>query len=353
MYANARSPRRARPLGNPDGVYTFPGTPASFPGLGATDAEQAALDAAALAAAQASYPENPFASMTEEQKTLYWAGQFGTNAGQLSGVYQPVGGVIDPVAQQQAASTYLATNAEAIQQVTTAVQAAQDAHQSAASYANDYIAQSGGDLGVWFTLSNPGARRYTMASNGGALLDNALLQYMALKSAGAPGISALDASAAAADAQRAADYQASLSTGGFTSGMIPPQTAQSALQAIVDAGGDPQQWTSVVDSGTGATIGLVKQSPDGSITMAPATGASMSLDSVAQTVTGFIDRAAGTIQNVGATVQKVGNAIKGAEAGATAGWNLPPNASKYFLIGGALIVATLIFAPSGRSKGRR
>jgi hypothetical protein len=228
------------------------------------------------------------------------------------------------------------------------VETAQAAHIAAASYENDYIARSGGDLATWYALSNPGAERYTMASNGGALLDNALLQYTALKSAGAPGISALDASAAAADADRAAAYQASLSTGGFTSGMVAPGTAQAAVQAISEAGGDPTQWTGVIDSNTGATIALVRQAADGSIVSAPATGSSRDLASVAQTVTGFIDRAAGTIQNIGTQVQKVGNAIKGAEAGATAGWNLSPNAWKYAAAGGALLVAVMIFRPSHR-----
>jgi hypothetical protein len=373
MYAIAGGRRRAR-LGGDE--YTFPGTPASFPGLGAlgeaegapdpvngpaytwssADGEYLRYDAATGLRVSptydqqaAAYPENPFANMTEAQKTLYWAGQAGgAGAGDLAGVYTPVNGVIDPVAQAQAAASYLQTNAQAIAEVTAAVQAAQTAHQAAENYKYDYLAQSGGDLDTWYRLANPGAERYTMASNGGALLDNALLQYMALKSANSPGISVLDASAATAQAAADAAYQASLSTGGFSTGMVAPATAQAAVQAITDAGGDPQQWTNVVDSNTGATIGVVKQLPDGSISMAPGGGASMDLASAAQTVTGFIDRAAGTIQNIGATVQKVGQAIKGAEVGATAGWNAPANLNKYMLIGGALIVATLIFRPSRR-----
>jgi hypothetical protein len=132
--------------------------------------------------------------------------------------------------------------------------------------------------------------------------------------------------------------------------MVSPQTAQAAVQAIEQAGGDPRQWTSVVDTNTGDTIGLVKRAPDGSITMAPPGGATLDLQSAAQTVTGFIDRAAGTIQNIGTTVARVGQAIKGAEVGATAGWNAPANLNKYFLVGGVLLVATMIFAPSGRKR---
>ena len=364
MYAHAGGRRRAR-LGGDE--YTFPGTPASFPGLGLSNGDvdpQTGLiwdDAQgtwrradgtdpAYEAAIASYPENPFANMTELQKAQYIAGAYGANAAaKLSAVYQPVGGVYDPAAAQAAAQQFISGNSSAISNVVTAVQTAQAASIANASAINDYVARSGGDLDTWYRLYSGGAERYTMASNGGALLDNALLAYTSLKSGGAD-VSALAASAATADADRAEAFQHSLSTGGFTAGMVSPQTAQAAVQAIEQAGGDPRQWTSVVDTNTGDTIGLVKRAPDGSITMAPPGGATLDLQSAAQTVTGFIDRAAGTIQNIGTTVARVGQAIKGAEVGATAGWNAPANLNKYFLVGGVLLVATMIFAPSGRKR---
>jgi hypothetical protein len=298
--------------------------------------------------ARASYPENPFANMTELQKAQYYAGKYGVAA--ASQLQLVAGGTTTPEEATAAAQNFLSANATEIKQVVAAVDAAQQASLAARSYANDYLAQSGGSLDKWYQLSNPGAPRYTLASNGGALLDNALLQYIALKSAGAD-LSAIDKDAAAAQAAQDAAFEASKQTGGFTSGMVPPKTAQAAVQAVIDAGGDPQQWTSVVDQQSGTTLGLVRQGADGSVLMAPANNSSASLASVANSVTGFIDRAAGTITDIGTQVAKVGNAIKGAEAGATAGYNAS-DLKKYALIGGGVLALAYIVANSRPSRRR-
>lgn len=134
------------------------------------------------------------------------------------------------------------------------------------------------------------------------------------------------------------------SRGGTGGTVLSPESAQGAVDAVSAAGGDPSQWTEVRDSATGGTVAIVRSGSSG-LEMIPTTSRT---SNVVNTVTGFIDKAAGTLQNVATEVQKVGNAIKGGAAGAQAGYNVTD--FKPWLIGGAVVVGLLLLnADKGRS----
>jgi hypothetical protein len=313
-----------------------------------------------LSTALKSYMNDPFAAMTEADKALYWAGQGAggssayyagpqviTNTGP-GGTYVSTYDAAAAAAGAAAAAADVIAQADRLAYLNNLVQTAQATDIAQKSYANDYVAQSNGDLATWFSLAYPGEERYQMASNGGALLDNALLKYMALK-AGGGGSPALDASAAAAQAAADAAFQASLSTGGYVAA-APPSAEQinGALEAIDTAGGDSSQPTAIIDQQTGAVIAVASRNTDGtvSVTVPPPGSSSRSLSGVVNSVTGVIDKVAGTISDIGVQVQKVGNAIKGGAAGASAGYNLGD--PKTLMIGGGLLLALLLLPRRGR-----
>lgn len=113
-----------------------------------------------------------------------------------------------------------------------------------------------------------------------------------------------------------------------------------ALDAVDRAGGDSTQPTQIVDQ-NGATTAIVQRLADGSIDVKVPTTSNVDVRSVVNTVTGFIDKVAGTLTNIGTEVQKVGNAVKGGAAGAQAGYSAPTDSTPY-LIGGGLLIAALL-----------
>lgn len=134
------------------------------------------------------------------------------------------------------------------------------------------------------------------------------------------------------------------SRGGTGATVISTDSAQGAIDAVAAAGGDTSQWTGIVDQSTGGTVAMVRQSTAG-LEMIPTTTRSAN---VVNTVTGFIDKAAGTLQNAAAEVQKLSNAVKGGAAGAQAGYNAPTNFKPWAI--GAGVIALLLLANSDRGR---
>lgn len=130
-----------------------------------------------------------------------------------------------------------------------------------------------------------------------------------------------------------------------TADQLPDDAVYTALDSVARAGGDPSQPTALVDAESGAPIAVLKQLGNGSISVAPASSHA-DVAGVVQSVTGFIDKLAGTLQTVGTDVQKVGNAVKGAAAGAQAGYAAPTNWTPFLWAG-------LIFAGGALVLGRR
>jgi hypothetical protein len=117
----------------------------------------------------------------------------------------------------------------------------------------------------------------------------------------------------------------------------------AAIDAVAAAGGDVTQPTQVVDQRTGETVAIVRQLPSGSISVESANARS-DLAGIVNSVTGFIDRTAGTITNIGTQVRRVGNAIEGAAAGAKTGYNAPTSWTPILLGVGALIGGGLLLS---------
>lgn len=306
-----------------------------------------------LSTAYKSYMNDPFVGMTEADKALYWAGQGGGGSSAFFAPAGTTGATFDAAAAaatQANADAYIAANADRLAALTATVRAAEATNLAERNYAVDYVAQAAGDLDKWYQLINPGVPRYEQASNGGAWLDNALLQYNALKDQ--VNLSSLAPAAAAAGAAGEQAYQDSLSHGGFQAqpGIQPAPAAgviTGALEAIDAAGGDSSQPTGIIDQKTGAVIAIASRNADGTVNVqVPSGSSSRSLSGVVNSVTGFIDRAAGTISDLGVQVQKVGNAIKGGAAGASAGYNLGD--PKTLAIGSAVILALFLLPRRGR-----
>lgn len=133
--------------------------------------------------------------------------------------------------------------------------------------------------------------------------------------------------------------------GGTGGTVLSPDSAQGAIDAVAAAGGDPTQWTQVVDRDSGAPVALVRQGSSG-LEMMPTTTRSAN---IVNTVTGFIDKAAGTLAQLATDVQKVGNAVKGGAAGASAGYNAPTNLQPWLIGGAAVILLLIASADRGRS----
>lgn len=134
------------------------------------------------------------------------------------------------------------------------------------------------------------------------------------------------------------------SRGGTGGTVISPESAQGAIDAVVAAGGDGSQWTEIRDAESGGTVAMVRTGSSG-LEMIPTTTASPNL---VNRVTGFIDKAAGTLQNAAAEVQKISNAVKGGAAGAQAGYSAPTNFKPWAI--GAGVIALLLLA--SRERGR-
>lgn len=116
---------------------------------------------------------------------------------------------------------------------------------------------------------------------------------------------------------------------------IPDTVLLQALDAIDQNGGDVTQPTALVDQTTGNTVAVLQQLPNGNVQVQPAS--SQSVGSVVQSVTGFIDRVAGELSQIGTQLQKTGNAVKGAAAGAQAGYNAPTDWKPIVIGVGALV----------------
>jgi hypothetical protein len=130
--------------------------------------------------------------------------------------------------------------------------------------------------------------------------------------------------------------------------MLPTsEMITSALAAIEADGGDPMQPTQILDQ-DGYMLATVQRLSSGTISVAVPDTPTRSLSSVLQSVTGFIDKAAGTFSNIATALQKTGNAIQGGAAGAQTGWNLPTTFTPYLIIGGALLVGGMLL--SGRRR---
>jgi hypothetical protein len=129
----------------------------------------------------------------------------------------------------------------------------------------------------------------------------------------------------------------------------PPLSATivtEALAAIANAGGDVRQPTQIIDQ-SGYVIGVAQQQQDGSIAVSVPSQPSRSISSIVQSVTGWIDGLAGTIQNIGTEIKKVGNAVQGGAAGAQTGYNLPTTSTPY-LVAGAGVIALLLLTSRRR-----
>ncbi|MEP6494496.1 MAG: hypothetical protein ABJF01_17560 [bacterium] len=123
--------------------------------------------------------------------------------------------------------------------------------------------------------------------------------------------------------------------------MIPTvDMIDSSLDAIEQAGGDVSQPTQILDQ-NGYTVAVVSVVNGQKHVMVP-DSPSYSVSGVLQTVTGFIDSVAGTLTNLNAQIQRGANAVRGAAAGAQAGYNAPLTFTPYLLGAGAVLVLVLL-----------
>lgn len=117
---------------------------------------------------------------------------------------------------------------------------------------------------------------------------------------------------------------------------------EGALEAIERDGLDPSQPTQIFDQ-DGMTVAVVQRTPDGTIAVDIPNSPSRSVAGIVQSVTGFLDKVAGTLTNIATQVEKTGNAVRGGAAGAQAGYRAPTDMTPY-LVGGLFVLgAAMLF----------
>jgi hypothetical protein len=206
-----------------------------------------------LSDAYKSYMTDPFATMTEAEKTAYWAGQGTQGLANVGYSLAQSGGVYDPAMSAAATAAYVAANQSLINTVTNKVQTAQTAATAATNAQYDYVARANGDLATWYALAYPGQPRYSTIN--GSIVDNALLAYQS-SIYGGQNMASLAASAAQAQAAADDRYQYSLTHGGFSDAATNPnaKTVSQSLFGPVTTSGATTAGKTIGTTADGKTV---------------------------------------------------------------------------------------------------